>query len=176
MTKRSIAKKATKQKAKRGKRTKQTRKPDGPAGVSAPSGQHAKRSVAVVMQDDDGRLLLQFRDETHPTLPFIWTFFGGGMDEGESPIEAAVRELKEELGLKVRKSDLKHLATLTGPRPSNRNEMRELHFVRLTRKVKWPKVVLEGAGCAFFRRTAIPHLPQQCMGPSIRLALDNEVI
>lgn len=146
----------------------------GKKAGAAPSGHTAKRSVAVVIQDAAGRYLLQFRDEVHPTLPFIWTFFGGGIDEGESPICAAVRELKEELALGVRKSDLKHLMMLTGPRPSNRAEMRELHFVLLKRKVKWPKVVKEGAGCGLFRRNAIPHLP--CMGPSIRLALDNEVI
>jgi 8-oxo-dGTP pyrophosphatase MutT (NUDIX family) len=44
-------------------------------------------------------LLLQLRDEVAPAYPLYWSFFGGHMEDGESPIVALWRELAEELAL-----------------------------------------------------------------------------
>jgi 8-oxo-dGTP pyrophosphatase MutT (NUDIX family) len=41
-----------------------------------------------------------------------WNFFGGGVDEGEDPREAAVRELREETGYSLSSSALKHITTI----------------------------------------------------------------
>lgn len=44
--------------------------------------------------------------------PNQWNFFGGHIDQGESAIDAAVRELKEETGYKISASSLKELTTI----------------------------------------------------------------
>lgn len=57
--------------------------------------------AAVMLVDADGRLLLQHRDAAAPVSPSQWTMPGGGVEPGESPEEAAHRELLEETGLRV---------------------------------------------------------------------------
>jgi 8-oxo-dGTP diphosphatase len=52
---------------------------------------------AVILYDDRGRILLQHRTDDAPTFPGFWSFFGGGVEPGETLEEAAVREALEEL-------------------------------------------------------------------------------
>ncbi len=40
---------------------------------------------------------MQIRSKDAPIMPSFIGFFGGGMEDGESPYEAAIRESKEEL-------------------------------------------------------------------------------
>lgn len=61
-----------------------------------------RRAMRVLLVDDDDRLLL-FRD-SDPGLtpvPIFWITPGGGVDPGESDLEAAVREVEEETGLLI---------------------------------------------------------------------------
>ena len=53
--------------------------------------------AGVLLSDDAGRVLL-----VEPTYKDDWEIPGGGVEADESPYTAAVRELKEELGLPVR--------------------------------------------------------------------------
>jgi 8-oxo-dGTP pyrophosphatase MutT (NUDIX family) len=57
-------------------------------------------SVGVVIKTTDERYLLQHRS-TAPGLyfPDFWGLFGGGVKDGELPIDAAIREFREELQL-----------------------------------------------------------------------------
>lgn len=54
-------------------------------------------STAIIVYD--GRVLMARRREREGKL--LWAFPGGGIEAGESPEEAAVREVSEEVGLKV---------------------------------------------------------------------------
>jgi len=58
-------------------------------------------SVAVILRDERGRVLL-VRDAEHGQ----WALLGGGVDPGESPQEAALRESKEEIGVDVELGDI----------------------------------------------------------------------
>lgn len=58
-------------------------------------------AVNVVLRDENGRVLLARRD-----APPIWNLPGGGVEGGETPWQAAVRETAEEVGLTVRISSL----------------------------------------------------------------------
>ncbi|MFB6145172.1 MAG: NUDIX hydrolase [Candidatus Nanohaloarchaea archaeon] len=55
-------------------------------------------ATAVTYNPETGKYLLVQRAE-HDSNPGKWEFPGGGIDEGEAPKEAALRELKEEAGL-----------------------------------------------------------------------------
>ena len=59
-----------------------------------------KRYVLFVLRDNEGRILLQKRDNRAPKYPGMWGFFGGSIEEGESPEQALRREALEELSLK----------------------------------------------------------------------------
>lgn len=65
--------------------------------------------VQVTLVDPRGRVLMQERDEHAPVWPELWCFPGGGLDEGESPVEGACRELAEETGVVVVPADLTDL-------------------------------------------------------------------
>lgn len=58
-----------------------------------------RRSAAAVVMDERGRVLLQHRTADAPTWPGHWGLFGGGIEVGENPKQAVVRELQEEIGL-----------------------------------------------------------------------------
>lgn len=53
--------------------------------------------AALILYDDEHRLLLQHRTDDAPTFPSHWSFFGGGVEAGETPEEAVKREAMEEL-------------------------------------------------------------------------------
>ena len=55
-------------------------------------------STAIIV--DDGRVLMIRRRQREGKL--LWAFPGGGIEVGESPEQAAVRETDEEVGLEVK--------------------------------------------------------------------------
>ena len=66
-----------------------------------------KRDVAILMLfNKEGKVLLQHRAEHLERWPGYWGFFGGGIDEGETPEEGFKREIMEELGYRVEKPEL----------------------------------------------------------------------
>src|SRR5690242_14588366 len=62
-----------------------------------------RQAGRAILRDDAGRVLL-----IHFMLPNMtfWATPGGGMEPGETPLAAAIREVREELGIEV---------TLQGP-------------------------------------------------------------
>jgi 8-oxo-dGTP diphosphatase len=65
--------------------------------------------VAVALIDADGRVLLAQRPPGK-SMAGLWEFPGGKLHDGESPEEALVRELKEELGIDTSESCLAPIA------------------------------------------------------------------
>lgn len=54
------------------------------------------RAGVVLIENDKVSLIERFRNGSH-----YYVFPGGGVDEGETPREAAIREMDEETGLRV---------------------------------------------------------------------------
>ncbi len=61
--------------------------------------------VAAALVDDDGRVLLAQRPEGK-AMAGLWEFPGGKVEPGETPDDALIRELHEELGITVKKACL----------------------------------------------------------------------
>ncbi|MEW5738827.1 MAG: (deoxy)nucleoside triphosphate pyrophosphohydrolase [Myxococcota bacterium] len=58
------------------------------------------RVVGAMLEREPGRYLITQRQKT-ASLPLLWEFPGGRVNEGESDEQALTRELKERLGLDV---------------------------------------------------------------------------
>lgn len=69
---------------------------------------YRKRCVLIAVEDNGGKVLTGAKPAFFP--PGITRLLGGGVDEGEDTEMAAVRELEEELGVKVTISQLVPLA------------------------------------------------------------------
>jgi len=57
-----------------------------------------KQIAQIILENDNGEFLFYLRDGK-PGIPFPhhWDLFGGHVEEGETPEEALIREVKEEL-------------------------------------------------------------------------------
>lgn len=67
----------------------------------------------VLVITHDNKILLQQRPDDWRTYPGCLSTFGGKVEDGESPEEALVRELMEELGAIVHISDVVKLGAIT---------------------------------------------------------------
>lgn len=94
------------------------------------------RTVHLWIVTADRRVLMQLRASTKVNHPSLWDVsVAGHVDAGESAIDAAIREAREELGLRVRGDELWHVATLRERwtiegRGYHDNEVQEVYVVR----------------------------------------------
>ncbi|SDY75209.1 ADP-ribose pyrophosphatase YjhB, NUDIX family [Micromonospora pattaloongensis] len=80
----------------------------GRRGYEGVAGLERRRRIAAygICRDDDGRVLLT-RGSLRAALPGLWQLPGGGIEHGEHPAHAVVREFVEETGLAVEVAGLR---------------------------------------------------------------------
>lgn len=90
----------------------------GPATRERFPGRRRRRRIGAygLCRDDAGRVLL-VRASARSTRPGTWFLPGGGIDHGEHPADAVVREVVEETGLTVRVVGVRDVAAEVIARP-----------------------------------------------------------
>ncbi len=88
------------------------------------------RLAAYGLLVEEGRILLARLSNTEKEVG-KWTLPGGGIDFGEHPLDAVVREFREESGLRVRVQEIVHVDSELLELPNS-----DLHAVRVIYKVE----------------------------------------
>ncbi len=109
---------------------------------------------AVALIDPDDRVLLAQRPEGK-SMAGLWEFPGGKVEQGETPEEALIRELQEELGINTWKSCLAPL-TFASHRYDDFHLLMPLYICR-----KWEGIVTarEGQNLRWVRPDALRDYP-----------------
>lgn len=85
-------------------------------------------AYAVIVRDD--RILLS-RLSPLVTTDELWTLPGGGLDHGEDPRDAVIREIREETGLDATVSDTAHVYSAHMPQAWRSGRRVNAHAVRI---------------------------------------------
>ena len=68
------------------------------------------RAVRLIVKNSNGKILLQKRSPLKDIQPSKWdTSVGGHVSLGEDPLEAIIRETKEELDINIKEKDIQFL-------------------------------------------------------------------
>lgn len=120
---------------------------DEVVGKGTRSEVHAKnlihRAVHVFVLNRNGDLWLQKRSLKKDKNPGVWdSSVSGHLDSGEDYLTAAIRELKEEIGIEKNPEDLKELATLKPCEETGWEHVR-LYITRHEGTVNFPAAEIE---------------------------------
>ena len=113
------------------------------------------RFSGVVLWKED-LVLLQKRSFQAKLLPGRWGVFGGHIEDGESPIQTAVREIEEELSVSLDPNQRRELCTL---RVQRMNALYVAHYYSSRIPVSLKDMSLrEGIGFSLWSMDEIPQL------------------
>ena len=115
-----------------------------------------KKIAAIILENDRGEFLLYLRDNK-PEIPFPdhWDLIGGHVEEGETPEEALVREVKEELDINLTEYKFyKKYDCLTGDAYKN---VKYIYSGKINIPVE-KITLLEGVRPQYFSRSEIPNV------------------
>jgi len=115
-----------------------------------------KEIAAIIFENIKGELLFYLRDNK-PGIPFPdhWDLFGGHVEEGETPEEALVREVKEELNYDLKDySFFRKYVCLEGDAYPNIKYIYYGRFNLPAEKI----TLLEGECVRYFKREEIPNV------------------
>jgi 8-oxo-dGTP diphosphatase len=115
-----------------------------------------KEIAAIILENDKGEFLLYLRDNK-PDIPFPdhWDLIGGHVEEGETPEDALIREVKEELDIDLKDYTFyKKYECLTGDAYEN---IKYIYYGKINLPIK-EITLLEGVRPQYFSREEIPDI------------------
>lgn len=115
-----------------------------------------KEIAAIILENEKGEFLLYLRDNK-PGIPFPdhWDLIGGHVEEGETPEEALVREVKEELDIVLKEYIFyKKYECLTGDAYEN---VKYIYSGKINLPIE-EITLLEGVRAQYFSRKEIPDV------------------
>ena len=68
-----------------------------------------RQSVHTWIMNSKGEFLIQKRTPNKKHFPNMWSQTGGGVDSGETTLQAAIRECHEELGINIEKDEIEFM-------------------------------------------------------------------
>ncbi len=71
--------------------------------------------VHLWIRNSQGDFLIQKRSMNKRTNPGLWSVTGGAVDSGETPLQAAYRECKEELDVDIKPEEIQLMMTVKRP-------------------------------------------------------------
>ena len=116
------------------------------------------RIAAIIFENPQKQILLYLRDDK-PSIPFPahWDLFGGHVEEDETPEEALVREIKEELDIDLAPSDFHFWKTFECLKGDAKPNIKHVY----SGKIDVPENELtlhEGQYPKYFPREELPNL------------------
>lgn len=93
------------------------------------------REVAVWIMNEKGEILLQKRSANKLQGPNKWAICAGHIDRGEEVESAIVREMEEEIGIKVTIDELEFLCTYKKQNEQNYN-FQYIYFLKTNFKIE----------------------------------------
>jgi 8-oxo-dGTP diphosphatase len=115
-----------------------------------------KEIAAIILENDKGEFLLYLRDNK-PSIPFPdhWDLIGGHVEEGETPEEALIREVKEEIDIDLKDYTFyKRYECLTGDAYEN---IKYIYHGKIDLPIE-KITLLEGVRPQYFSKAEIPNV------------------
>ena len=95
------------------------------------------RTAHIWIINDKNELLLQKRSATKKTHPNCWDISGAGhIKAGETVIDGAIRELKEELGVEIEEKDLQYITTIKSTKNPKNMEFQYVYLLNCNKKIE----------------------------------------
>jgi 8-oxo-dGTP diphosphatase len=131
-----------------------------------------KKIAAIIFENDNREILLYLRDnKLDIPFPDHWDLIGGHVEEGETPEEALIREVKEELDIDLKDYQFyKEVECLTGDAYENIKYIYTGRFNVPLEEI----TLLEGVRPRYFSRDEIPHVKFANILKSIVMGYINE--
>jgi isopentenyldiphosphate isomerase len=129
------------------------------------------RSAHIWIYNSKKEILLQLRAKEKPLYPNMWDIsVAGHVSAGEQPIQAALREIKEEIGLSVKESDLSFFKIIKHKsifRDIKNNEFYYVYFLKFDEDINHLKLQKEEVQKIKF--VSLTELKKELINPSNNL-------
>ena len=95
------------------------------------------RIAHIWIINDKNELLLQKRSASKKSHPNCWDISGAGhIKAGETVIDGAIRELKEELGVEIQEKNLQYITIIKSTKNPKNMEFQYVYLLRCNKKIE----------------------------------------
>ena len=98
------------------------------------------REVGIWIMNEKGKILIQKRSANKKQAPNKWGITAGHVDAGQEPIEVAIREVLEEIGLELKKEEIEFLFVTKKHKKFSdtqyNNNFQYIYFARSNKKIE----------------------------------------